>query len=75
MSDAPYVMNQAGIDALQARAEAAEARVAKLTEALALAANRLQREAINYTPNSTGFSQVSEYAAEARAALQEKPHE
>jgi chromosome segregation ATPase len=50
---------------------ASEARVKRLREALTLAANRLQREAVNYTPNSTGFFQVSEYADDARAALEE----
>lgn len=51
--------------------EAAEAKVARLEEALTLAANRLQRRAVDYVPGGRLFIETSEWAQEARAALTE----
>ena len=50
---------------------AAEAKVARLEGALTLAANRLQRRAVDYVPGSRLFIETSEWAQEARAALTE----
>ena len=43
--------------------------VAALVEALNLAANRLNRRAVDYIPGGRLFIETSEWAAEARAAL------
>ena len=61
-------------DALAAIAKLAErdalrAKVARLEGALTLAANRLQRRAVDYLPGSRLFIETSEWADEARAAL------
>ncbi len=60
------------ITALQARAEAAEAKLARMREALELAANRLHRCSVDYDTGTREFIEVGEWAAEARAALKEE---
>jgi hypothetical protein len=58
---------------LENKIEAAEAENARLREALALAANRLQRCAVDYDTGSHEFFETSEWAKDARAALQPAP--
>lgn len=76
LKDVTWVRNNvaalaADRDAQKARADAAEAKVAKLVEALTLAANRLSRRAVEYVPGSRLFIETGEWADEARAIIAE----
>lgn len=55
--------------AIETQPDPRDAVIAQLVEALALAANRLQRCAVDYDTGSHEFIETSEWAQEARAAL------
>lgn len=57
---------------LEAALAAERETVARLTEALTLAANRLHRRAVDFDTGSRAFIETSEWAEEARAALTQK---
>ena len=73
VADGLYVQDIAGEEAAKAAAQADyEARdevIARLVEALTIAANRLQRCAVDYDTGSHEFIETSEWAQEARAAI------
>lgn len=69
-ADLPWRMEVADMHVtLSAERDALRAEVKRLREALAVAANRLQRRAVDFDAGSHEFIETSEWAADASATL------
>lgn len=69
LGDEPHVPEWCPVAAIDVHPDLRDAQIAALVEALALAANRLQRCAVDYDTGSREFIETSEWAKEARAAV------